>query len=178
MLPVEGRFAESERSPRGSAGDRSREHSLSTRPALGPWLIYRSESPCRRVVLGSDRALLFPLVLSSPIYTLQDIYTLFAGFQWSTAQMFDEFMAYDAASSAPVRGAVPPLSGRDRYADRPCHRVLCRGGGRPKELALIKDAGHNSRHLPNRIYSPPNCAPGYAPSCARPPTLVTLRVGR
>jgi pimeloyl-ACP methyl ester carboxylesterase len=35
-----------------------------------------------------DRSLLFPLALSSPIYTLRDLYTLFVGFQWSTAQMF------------------------------------------------------------------------------------------
>jgi hypothetical protein len=38
---------------------------------------------------------LFPLALSSPIYTLRDLYTLFVGFQWSTAQMFEEFKAYD-----------------------------------------------------------------------------------
>src|SRR5918993_5606952 len=43
-----------------------------------------------------DRRLLFPLALSSPIYTLSDLYYLFMGFQWSTAQMFDEIMNYDA----------------------------------------------------------------------------------
>src|SRR5918993_2473239 len=42
-----------------------------------------------------DRRLLFPLALSSPIYTLSDLYYLFMGFQWSTAQMFDEIMNYD-----------------------------------------------------------------------------------
>jgi pimeloyl-ACP methyl ester carboxylesterase len=42
-----------------------------------------------------DRSVLFPLALSSPIYTLRDLYTLFVGFQWSTAQMFEEFKAYD-----------------------------------------------------------------------------------
>jgi hypothetical protein len=36
------------------------------------------------------------MALSSPIYTLRDLYTLFVGFQWSTAQMFEEFKAYDA----------------------------------------------------------------------------------
>ena len=43
-----------------------------------------------------DRRLLFPQALSSPIYSLRDLYTLFAGFQWSTAQMFTELRAYDA----------------------------------------------------------------------------------
>jgi pimeloyl-ACP methyl ester carboxylesterase len=43
-----------------------------------------------------DRRLLFPLALSSPIYSLRDLVTLFIGFQWSTAQMLDELMAYDA----------------------------------------------------------------------------------
>jgi pimeloyl-ACP methyl ester carboxylesterase len=40
--------------------------------------------------------LLLPLVLSSPIYTLRDIYEVFVGFHWSTAQMFEEIKAYDA----------------------------------------------------------------------------------
>jgi pimeloyl-ACP methyl ester carboxylesterase len=43
-----------------------------------------------------DRRLLFPLALSSPIYSLRDLATLFVGFQWSTAQMFEELTAYDA----------------------------------------------------------------------------------
>jgi pimeloyl-ACP methyl ester carboxylesterase len=43
-----------------------------------------------------DRRLLFPLALSSPLYSLRDLATLFQGFQWSTAQMFTELMAYDA----------------------------------------------------------------------------------
>jgi pimeloyl-ACP methyl ester carboxylesterase len=43
-----------------------------------------------------DRKLLFPLALSSPIYTLRDLYYHFMGFQWSTGQMYDEMMNYDA----------------------------------------------------------------------------------
>jgi pimeloyl-ACP methyl ester carboxylesterase len=43
-----------------------------------------------------DRRLLFPLALSSPIYSLRDLSTLFTGFQWSTAQMFQEILAWDA----------------------------------------------------------------------------------
>ena len=31
-----------------------------------------------------------------PIYSLRDLSSLFVGFQWSTAQMFEELMAYDA----------------------------------------------------------------------------------
>jgi pimeloyl-ACP methyl ester carboxylesterase len=43
-----------------------------------------------------DRRLLFPLALTSPIYTLGDLVTLFVGFQRSTAQMLTELKAYDA----------------------------------------------------------------------------------
>jgi pimeloyl-ACP methyl ester carboxylesterase len=43
-----------------------------------------------------DRRLLLPLALSSPIYSLRDLVTLFVGFQWSTAQMYQQLKAYDA----------------------------------------------------------------------------------
>jgi pimeloyl-ACP methyl ester carboxylesterase len=43
-----------------------------------------------------DRRLLFPLALSSPIYRLGDLFSLVAGFQWTTAQMFTELRSYDA----------------------------------------------------------------------------------
>jgi pimeloyl-ACP methyl ester carboxylesterase len=43
-----------------------------------------------------DRRLRFPLALASPLYSLRDLSSLFVGFQWSTAQMFEELMAYDA----------------------------------------------------------------------------------
>src|SRR5918993_1354353 len=43
-----------------------------------------------------DRRLLFPLALTSPIYSLRDVSNLFVGFQWSTAQMFTELKASDA----------------------------------------------------------------------------------
>jgi pimeloyl-ACP methyl ester carboxylesterase len=43
-----------------------------------------------------DRRLLFPLALTSPLYSLRDLASLFVGFQWSTAQMFPELRAYDA----------------------------------------------------------------------------------
>ena len=43
-----------------------------------------------------DRSLLLPLVLFSPIYSLQDIYDLFAGFKYSTSELFDAFRTFDA----------------------------------------------------------------------------------
>jgi pimeloyl-ACP methyl ester carboxylesterase len=43
-----------------------------------------------------DRRLLFPLALTSPLYTLRDLASVFTGFQWSTAQMLPELMAWDA----------------------------------------------------------------------------------
>jgi pimeloyl-ACP methyl ester carboxylesterase len=43
-----------------------------------------------------DRRLLFPLALSSPLYGLRDLSSLFVGFQWSTAQMFHELKTFDA----------------------------------------------------------------------------------
>lgn len=43
-----------------------------------------------------DRRLLIPLAMSSPIYSVRDLFTLFVGFQWSTARMFEEFRAFDA----------------------------------------------------------------------------------
>jgi pimeloyl-ACP methyl ester carboxylesterase len=68
-----------------------------TRWDLGAWntnmaWAFRTNLPTPNL----DRRLLFPLALSSPIYTLRDLYTLFVGFQWSTGQMFQELMAYDA----------------------------------------------------------------------------------
>jgi pimeloyl-ACP methyl ester carboxylesterase len=42
------------------------------------------------------RTLLIPLVLSSPLYSLRDIFALFAGFQFSTVQMYEEIKSYNA----------------------------------------------------------------------------------
>jgi pimeloyl-ACP methyl ester carboxylesterase len=92
-----------------------------------------------------DRRLLFPLALSSPIYRLRELYTLFSGFQWSTAQMFDELMAYDARRLGP-RFEVPfflfqgeqdvvTLTG---LATEDYQEVQAPAKG----LALIPDAGH------------------------------------
>jgi pimeloyl-ACP methyl ester carboxylesterase len=92
-----------------------------------------------------DRRLLFPLALSSPIYSLRDLYYLFMGFQWSTAQMFTELMAYDARRLGPrfqvpfflfqgETDVVTLTSLATEYFDEV--------GAPTKELALIPDAGH------------------------------------
>jgi pimeloyl-ACP methyl ester carboxylesterase len=92
-----------------------------------------------------DRKLLFPLALSSPIYTLRDLYNVFMGFQWSTAQMYDELISYDARRLG-TRFDVPfflfqgesdvitlTTLATEYYADVEAPN---------KGLALINDAGH------------------------------------
>jgi pimeloyl-ACP methyl ester carboxylesterase len=92
-----------------------------------------------------DRRLLFPLALSSPLYSLRDLATLFAGFQWSTAQMFPELRAWDArrlGSRLEVpfflfqgeRDVITLTSLATRYFEEVQAPT--------KGLALIKDAGH------------------------------------
>jgi pimeloyl-ACP methyl ester carboxylesterase len=92
-----------------------------------------------------DRKLLFPLALSSPIYTLRDLYALFAGFQWSTAQMFQQLKAYDARRLG-TRFEVPFFLFQGEsdvitvtsLAEEYFEEVEAP----TKELALIEDAGH------------------------------------
>jgi pimeloyl-ACP methyl ester carboxylesterase len=92
-----------------------------------------------------DRRLLFPLALSSPLYSLRDLVSLFVGFQWSTAQMFRELMAYDAWRLG-LRFEVPfflfqgqtdvitlTILAEDYFAEVEAPT---------KGLALIRDAGH------------------------------------
>jgi pimeloyl-ACP methyl ester carboxylesterase len=92
-----------------------------------------------------DRKVLLPLVLSSPIYTLRDIYTVFAGFQWSTAQMFDELMAYDARRLG-TRFEVPffLFQGENDVVTVTslAKEYFAEVVAPTKQLALIKDAGH------------------------------------
>ena len=92
-----------------------------------------------------DRKLLFPLALSSPIYSLRDLATLFTGFQWSTAQMFDELMAYDA-SRLGSRLEVPLFlfqGESDVITLTSLAEVYFEQMEAPtKGLALINDAGH------------------------------------
>jgi pimeloyl-ACP methyl ester carboxylesterase len=92
-----------------------------------------------------DRRLLFPLALSSPLYSLRDLYSLFVGFQWSTAQMFSELMAYDAWRLG-TRFEVPFFlfqGERDVITLTTLAEEYFEEVEAPtKELALIKDAGH------------------------------------
>jgi pimeloyl-ACP methyl ester carboxylesterase len=92
-----------------------------------------------------DRRLLLPLALTSPIYTLRDLYTLFMGFQWSTAQMVQELKAYDARRLG-TRFEVPfflfqgetDIVTLTTFAEEYFQEVEAP----TKALALIKDAGH------------------------------------
>jgi pimeloyl-ACP methyl ester carboxylesterase len=92
-----------------------------------------------------DRRLLFPLALSSPLYSLRDLSSLFVGFQWSTAQMFGELMAYDAWRLG-TRFEVPFFLFQGEHdvvtlttlAEEYFEEVEAPAKG----LALIPDAGH------------------------------------
>jgi pimeloyl-ACP methyl ester carboxylesterase len=117
-----------------------------TRWDLGAWntnmaWAFRTNVPTPNL----DRRLLFPLALSSPIYSLRDLVSLFVGFQWSTAQMFSELMAYDAWRLG-TRFEVPfflfqgqtdvitlTTLAEDYFAEVEAPT---------KGLALIRDAGH------------------------------------
>jgi pimeloyl-ACP methyl ester carboxylesterase len=92
-----------------------------------------------------DRRLLFPLALSSPLYSLRDLATLFAGFQWSTAQMFPELRAWDARRLG-TRFEVPFFlfqGERDVITLTSLATKYFEEVQAPtKGLALIGDAGH------------------------------------
>jgi pimeloyl-ACP methyl ester carboxylesterase len=92
-----------------------------------------------------DRRLLFPLALSSPIYSLWELFTLFVGSQWSTTRMFQELRAYDARRlgtrfEVPFylfqgeRDVITLTSLATEYFDEVQAPT--------KELALITNAGH------------------------------------
>jgi hypothetical protein len=87
-----------------------------------------------------DRTLLFPLVLSSPIYTLRDIFT---GFQLCTARMFDEFKGYEARRLG-LRFEVPffLFQGETDVVTLTdlATEYFAEVEAPTKELALIKDA--------------------------------------
>jgi pimeloyl-ACP methyl ester carboxylesterase len=92
-----------------------------------------------------DRKLLFPLALTSPIYSLRDLSSLFTGFQWSTAQMLTELMAYDARRLG-TRFEVPffLFQGESDVVTLTslATEYFQEVEAPTKELALIKDAGH------------------------------------
>ena len=92
-----------------------------------------------------DRKLLFPLALSSPIYTLRDLYDVFVGFQWSTEQMYDELRIYDARQLG-SRFEVPFFLFQGETdvitLTELATEYLAEVEAPSKQLALIKDAGH------------------------------------
>jgi pimeloyl-ACP methyl ester carboxylesterase len=92
-----------------------------------------------------DRQLLLPLALSSPIYSLRDLAALFVGFQWSTQQMFDELIAYDARRLG-TRFDVPffLVQGESDVITLTslAQEYFEQVEAPSKELALINDAGH------------------------------------
>jgi pimeloyl-ACP methyl ester carboxylesterase len=117
-----------------------------TRWDLGAWTTnmawaFRTNLPTPNL----DRRLLFPLALSSPLYSLRDLYSLFTGFQWSTAQMFEELMAYDAWRLG-TRFEVPFFlfqGERDVVTLTTLAEEYFEEVEAPtKGLALIPDAGH------------------------------------
>jgi pimeloyl-ACP methyl ester carboxylesterase len=92
-----------------------------------------------------DRRLLLPLALSSPLYTLRDLASVFVGFQWSTAQMLTELKAYDARRLGPrlevpfflFQGATDVVTLTSLATE-----YFTEVQAPTKELALIPDAGH------------------------------------
>jgi pimeloyl-ACP methyl ester carboxylesterase len=92
-----------------------------------------------------DRRLLFPLALSSPLYSLGDLAALFQGFQWSTGQMFQELMAWDARRLGP-RFEVPLFlfQGETDVVTLTglATEYFAEVQAPAKGLALIGDAGH------------------------------------
>jgi pimeloyl-ACP methyl ester carboxylesterase len=92
-----------------------------------------------------DRRLLFPLALTSPLYSLRELYSLFVGFQWSTTQMFQELMAYDARQLG-TRFEVPffLFQGASDVVTLTslATEYFAEVQAPTKGLALIPDAGH------------------------------------
>ena len=92
-----------------------------------------------------DRKLLLPLTLSSPTYTLRDIYQLGVGFAFAKAQLFDQFMAYDARQLG-TRFEVPffLFQGETDVVTLTtlAEEYFAEVETPTKGLALIKDAGH------------------------------------
>lgn len=92
-----------------------------------------------------DRKLLLPLTLSSPTYTLRDIYHLGVGFTFAKAQLFEQLMAYDVRQES-ARFEVPffLFQGESDVVTLTtlAEQYLAEVKAPTKGLALIKDAGH------------------------------------
>jgi pimeloyl-ACP methyl ester carboxylesterase len=113
---------------------------------LGAWntnmaWAFRTNVPTPKL----DQKLLFPLALSSPIYTLRDLFDVFVGFQWSTEQMYDELRTYDARQLG--AGFDVPFFLFQGESDvitltELATEYFAEVEAPSKQLALIKDAGH------------------------------------
>ncbi len=92
-----------------------------------------------------ERALLLPLLLSSPLYTLRDICMILVGFQFATARMHAEFRVYDARRWGP-RFEVPfvLLQGESDVITMTslAQEYFAEVEAPTKQFALIRDAGH------------------------------------
>lgn len=92
-----------------------------------------------------DRALLFPLVLFSPIYSLRDIYWVFSGFYFSTKKLFEEIKKYDARQFG-NRFDIPffVIQGEsDVITLTPLAKEYFKDVEAPeKQIAYIQNAGH------------------------------------
>jgi pimeloyl-ACP methyl ester carboxylesterase len=124
-----------------------------------------------------DRRLLFPLALSSPLYSLRDLYTLFVGFQWSTAQMLTELKAYDARRLG-SRFEVPffLLQGESDVVTLTtlATEYFEEVEAPTKALALIPDAGHFAAFTqPERFLA--ELLTRVRPLAALPQSLVTRK---
>ena len=102
---------------------------------------FRTNTPTANL----DRRLLLPLALSSPLYSLRDLYHLIVGFSDATRQMFDQIIAYDARRLG-TRFDVPVLVVQ---GDSDVITLTTLAGeyvddvdAPDKRMALIADAGH------------------------------------
>jgi pimeloyl-ACP methyl ester carboxylesterase len=113
---------------------------------LGAWntnmaWAFRTNVPIPKL----DRRLLFPLALTSPLYSLRDLASVFSGFQWSTGQMLTELKAYDARRLGPrfevpfflFQGDADVITLTSLATE-----YFAEVEAPTKELALIPDAGH------------------------------------
>lgn len=104
-------------------------------------LAFRTNVP----TANPDRTLLLPLLLTSPIYSLRDLYHLFAGFRYSTETMFQEFRTYDARRSG-IRFEVPLFLFQGESdvitVTRLAEEYFAEVKAPLKECRLIPNAGH------------------------------------
>ncbi|WAS97971.1 alpha/beta fold hydrolase [Nannocystis punicea] len=91
------------------------------------------------------RTLLMPSILTAPGYTLRDVLDLQRGMEFSAAQLFAEFMRYDARREG-TRLGLPffLFQGDDDIFTQaePAQELFAEVAAPHKEFALIREAGH------------------------------------